>query len=320
MRMCAAAAAAMSVGLAFPAWSWTGKPVRLLVPAPAGGAMDIVARSLADQMAASLGQPVMVDNKPGAGGQIAMQALLAAPADGQTLMLTANNVITEIPHVMKPAFDPLKDFRPLATVAKNTMVLVTNPALPAKDIKELIAFLKTKPGTGSFATYSAGTVSHYAGMIFNQKAGLDLQHVPFAGSPPALVQVMGGQIDIMFDGLSTSLPQVRSGKLHAVGVASGARTPLLPNVPTFAEQGYPEIDFTNWFGVYVASGVPGAAADQIAAEVRKAAATVKFKDRILAAGFDGTIEETPAQLAALLKADYERNGAIVKAFGIKLNQ
>jgi tripartite-type tricarboxylate transporter receptor subunit TctC len=317
MRLCVAA---LSAGLSMSAWAWGEKPVRLLVPAPPGGTMDIVARSLAEQIASSIGQPVVVENKPGAGGAIAVQALLAAPADGQTIMLTANNVVTEIPHVMKPSFDPLKDLKPLAAVARASMVLVVNPSLQAKDMKELVAVLKTKAGTGSFATYSAGTGSHYAGMMLNQKAGLDLQHVPFAGSPPALIQVMAGQIDIMFDGVPTSLPQLRAGKLRAIGVASSARTSFLPNVPTLAEQGYPELDFGNWFGIFVASGVPAATADRIAAETRKAAGTAKFHERLTSAGFDTPPEQTAAQLAASLKADYERNGAIVKTFSIKLNQ
>ena len=170
--------------LAAPAFAFNGKPVRIIVPAPAGGTADIVARALADQLSAQLGQPVIVDNKPGAGGVIAVQALLAAPPDGQTLMMSASNVLTEVPHVLKGNFDPMKDLKPAAVVARASMVLVVAPTVPAKDMKELVAWVKARPGTQSFASYSAGTSSQYAGMILNQKAGLDLQHVPFNGSPP----------------------------------------------------------------------------------------------------------------------------------------
>ena len=302
------------------AMAWTDKPVRMIVPAPAGGTMDVVARILAEQISTDIGQPVVVDNKPGAGGAIAVQAMLAAPTDGQTIMVTASNILTEIPHVMKTSFDPLKDVRPVATVARASMVLVAGPAITATDLKGLVSYAKANPGKLSFASYSAGTSSHYAGMIFNQKAGLDLQHVPFPGSPPALVQVMGGHIAIMFDGLVTSLPQIKGGKLKAYGVAAKARSAQLPDVPTLAELGYPDIDFSNWLGTAVASGVPTAIVDKINAATLKAASSPKVNDRLIAAGFEPNTSLSSAQLAQSVKVDFERNAAIVKAFNIQLNQ
>ena len=311
--------AAMALLCASAAMAWTDKPVRLIVPAPAGGTMDVVARILADQMAIDIGQPVIVDNKPGAGGAIAVQALMAAPADGQTIMVTASNILTEIPHVMKTSFDPLKDVRPVATVARASMVLVAGPSIGATDLKGLISYAKANPGKLSFASYSAGTSSHYAGMIFNQKAGLDLQHVPFQGSPPALVQVMGGHIGLMFDGLVTSLPNIKGGKLKAYGIAAKTRSAHLPDVPTMAEQGFPEIDFSNWVGTAVASGVPAAIVDKINAATLKAASAPKVLERLTTAGFEPNTSLTSAQLAQSVKADFERNAAIVKAFNIQLN-
>lgn len=302
------------------AMAWTDKPVRMIVPAPAGGTMDVVARILADQISTDIGQPVIVDNKPGAGGAIAVQAMMAAPADGQTIMVTASNILTEIPHVMKTGFDPLRDVKPVATVARASMVLVSAPGLAAPDLKGLIAYSKANTGKLSFASYSAGTSSHYAGMIFNQKAGLDLQHVPFPGSPPALVQVMGGQVAIMFDGIVTSLPQIKGGKLRAYGVASKTRSAHLPDVPTLAEQGFPDLDFSNWLGTVVASGVPAAMVDKINAATLKAAAAPKVKDRLTAAGFEPNTSLTATQLAQSVKVEYDRNAAIVKSFNIQLNQ
>ena len=300
--------------------AWTDKPVKLLVPAPAGGTMDIAARILADQLSADIGQPVIVDNKPGAGGGIAVNALMAAPSDGQTVLFTASNVLTEIPLVMKTGFDPLKDVRPVATITRASIVMVTAPSLAAQDVKGVVAFVKANPGKLSFASYSAGTSSHYAGVIFNQKAGLDLQHIPFQGSPPALVQVMGGQVTLMFDGMVTSLPQIKGGKLKAYGVASKTRSALLPDVPTMAELGYPDIDFSNWVGTVVASSVPEALVDKINAATLKAAAAPKVRDRLAAAGFEPNVSLTSAQLAQSVRADYERNAAVVKAFNIQLNQ
>ncbi len=302
------------------AMAWTDKPVKMIVPAPAGGTMDVVARILADQLSADIGQPVVVDNKPGAGGAIAVQAMLAAPADGHTIMVTASNILTEIPHVMKTSFDPLKDVKPVATVARAAMVLVGAPGLPAQDLKELVTYLKGSPGKYSFASYSAGTSSHYAGMILNQKAGLDLQHVPFQGSPPALTQVMGGQIPVMFDGIVTSMPQIKGGKVKAYAVAAKARSAHLPQVPTFAELGYPELDFSNWLGTVVAAGVPAEIVEKISAATLKAAASPRVRDRLLAAGFEPNEPLTAGQLAQSVRADFERNAVIVKTFNIRLNQ
>ncbi len=312
-------AAAITIASPF-ALAWTDKPVRLLVPAPAGGTMDVVARIFANQLSADIGQPVVIDNKPGAGGAIAVQAMMSAPRDGQTIMVTASNVLTEIPHVMKTSFDPLNDVRPVATIARASMVLVGASTLAASDLKELLTYAKANSGKLSFASYSAGTSSHYAGMILNQKAGLDLQHVPFAGSPPALTQVMGGQITVMFDGIVTSMPQIKGGKLKAFGVASKTRSAHLPQVPTLADQGFPELDFSNWLGVVVASGVPGDVVDKINAATFKAASAPAVQQRLTDAGFEPNTNLSSAQLAESVKAEYTRNAAIVKSFNIRLNQ
>ncbi len=302
------------------AYAWTDKPVKMLVPAPAGGTMDVVARVIAQQLSADIGQPVVVDNRPGAGGAIAVQALLQAPADGQTIMVTADNILTEIPHVMKMPYDPLRDIKPIATIARAGMVLVGAPNLPADNTKALVAYVKANPGKVSFASYSAGTTSHYAGMILNQKEGLDMQHVPFAGSPPALQQVMGGQIQVMFDGIVTSMPQIKAGKLKAYGVAGKTRSAHLSDVPTLTELGYPELNFGNWVGVIAATALPVDITAKINAAVIKAADAPAIKGRLNAAGFEPNTALTSAELSQGLKADFERNAALVKRFDIKLAQ
>lgn len=302
------------------AFAWTDKPIKIVVPAPAGGTMDVIARMVGDQLAADIGQPVVIDNKPGAGGAIGIQALRAAPADGQTLMITASNVLTEIPHVMKTNFDPIKDIKPIAVVARASLVFVGNPTVPAKDVKGFVAYAKANPGKLSFASYSTGTVSHYAGMILNQKAGLDLQHVPFAGSPPALTQLMGGQLAAMFDGVVTSKQLIATGKLVAYGVASTKRSPQLPDVPTMAEQGYPEINFSNWLGIVASSAMSNEMADKIHAAIVKVAANPKVRDRMVAVGFDPADDLNATQLGQAVKVDFDRNAAIVKQFNIQMNQ
>jgi tripartite-type tricarboxylate transporter receptor subunit TctC len=309
------------VALTATTWAaaWTDKPVKMIVPAPAGGTMDVVARILADQIAADIGQAVIVENKPGAGGAIGVQAMLATPADGQTVMVTASNILTEIPHVMKTSFDPLKDVRPIATVARASMVLTGAPGLPAKDFAELITYLKANPGKYSFASYSTGTASHYAGMILNQKLGVDLIHVPFPGSPPALMQLMGGNVTLMFDGIVTSLPFQKSGKLKVYAVATKTRSAHLPQVPTLAELGYPDFDFSNWLGVVSSAKTPDALAEKINAAILKAAANPKVQERFTQAGFEPNTSLSAAQLAQSVRTEYDRNAAIVKAFNIKLD-
>ena len=311
--------AAAGVTLAATCWAWPDKPIRLIVPAPAGGSMDVVARLLAQQLSADLKQAVIVDNKAGAGGSIGIQALLQAPADGHTLMVTSNNVLVEIPHVMKTPYDPLKDVKPIATFARSGLVLVSAPTAGVADFKGLLAQLKTRQGKGSFASYSAGTSSHYAGLILNHKAGLDLTHVPFAGSPPALLQVMGGQIDMMFDGIATSLPQIRGGKLKVYGFTGKTRSPYLPDVPTMAELGYPEINAVGWLGVIASSALPEELGNQIGAAVRKVATVAAFNDSLKAVGLTPDAQLSSAQLRDELAEVSAGNAAVVKQFNVKLN-
>jgi tripartite-type tricarboxylate transporter receptor subunit TctC len=302
------------------AQAWTDKPVKIIVPAPPGGSIDMVGRLLAEQLQADAGLSTIIEYKPGAGGAIAVQALRSAPVDGQTVMLTSSNVLVEIPHVMKTGFDPLKDVKPVAMIARGAVVLVANATVPGQDVAGFVQHAKTQPGKLSFATYSAGTASHYAGLILNQKAGLDLAHVPFPGSPPALVQVMGGQIPIMFDGLATSLPHIRAGKLKALGVASATRSVHLPQVPTLAEQGYPEINYGGWFGFIVPASAPDDLVARMHATLSRAAASPKLAEKLASAGLEPNTPMSPAQLAQLVRADHERNAATVKAFDIKGQQ
>ena len=309
------------LALAVPAvFAWTDKPVKVIVPAPAGGVMDQVARIIGDQLSKDVGHPFVIENRAGAGGVIGMQALLNAPADGTTIMFTASNLLTEIPHVLKPSMDIVPKVRPVAVAARDSLILIGAPNTPAKDLKELIAYVKANPGKVSFASYSSGTASHYAGMILNQKAGLDMQHISFAGIPPALTQVMGNQIPVMFSSVGPTKQFIAAGKVQVYGVVTKTRSSQLPNVPTMAEQGYPDLDFTNWVGIIVASSVPPALVQKINAAVDKSAASPKVRDRLLGAGFDAGGDETAEQMAQSLRADFERNAAIVKAFDIKLNQ
>ena len=278
----------------------------------------MLARIIADALAPQ-GVRVIVDYKPGGSGVIAINALLAAPPDGRTLMVSAQNVLTEVPLVVKTNFDTLRDLKPIAEVGRASLVLITHPGVPAANLGEFIAYARTQPGKLSYASYSTGTASHYAGLMLNQKAHIDLQHVPYRGSPPALIDLVAGQLPIMFDGMPTALPFVRSAKVRALAVSSPQRSSLLPHVPTFVELGYPDIEFTNWIGVIASGRIAPELAARLNAEIIKAVAAPKIRERLVDAGFDLSPGSTVADLQQSVRKDYERNAGIVKAFNIRFD-
>lgn len=312
-----ALAAALSAGSAH---AFTDRPVKLIVPAPPGGTIDVFARIISDQLAQELRQPVVVENRPGAGGALAVKYMLSQPADGNTLLVTVTNILTEVPHVLKGGFDAMKDVRPVSQMARSVMVFIASPQFPARDAKEAIDYVKAHPGQLSFASYSQGTASQYAGAILNRKAGLDMQHVPFPGSAPALAQIMGNQIPLMFDGSVTSKPLIPSGKVKLLAVAYRSRLPDYPQVPTMAELGYPELDFSNWAGVFASAKTPQPLLEKINVTLQKVNASQAVQARYLSTGFEPIKQErTLEQLSTELQAEYQRNGEIVRNFGIKLN-
>jgi len=314
--MIATLAALMGL-VAWPAAGWSGKPVRLIVPGPPGGTSDVLARIVGEALAAEIGQPVIVDNKPGAGGAIAVNALLAAAPDGQTLLFGSQNVLTETPLVLRVNFDPLQDAKPVAEFGRGGLVLVANASVPAASLGQLVDYAKANRGKLSYASYSPGTASHYAGLILNEKAGIDLQHVPYKGSPPALTDVTAGQLPLMFDGMPTALPLLRAGKLKAIAITSRTRSPLLPQVPTFLELGYPDIAFTNWIGVIASAKMAPERIANVHAVLVKTLATPKMRSRLAETGFEASPPSTPLALEQSVRADYQRNAAIVKAFNIR---
>ena len=313
-----AAAAALGMTLACAAWAWPEKPIKLVVAAPAGGTMDIVARVVGQQLSSDTGQPVVVENKPGAGAAIGIQAMLQAPADGYTLAITASNALAEIPHVMKPPYDPLKDVLPIASLARSGVVLVTSATVPATDFKSLLASLRTRKGSGTYASYSPGTVSHYAGLILSDKAGLDLQHVGYPGSPPALQHVLGGQVDMMFDGMLTSVPLIKAGKLRAYAFSGARRSQHLPEVPTMTELGYPEIQFMGWVGMIGSPKLKPELLAQIQKAVAKAAGAPAVRQKLLDVGLEPEINTDTPALQRETREMSERNAAIVRKYEIRM--
>lgn len=316
-RRAALAFALPTLLVAGAALAWPDRPVRFVVPAPPGGTMDVMARVVGTHLSPRLGQPVIVDHRPGGGGALAVQAVLDAAPDGHTLLFTGSSVLTEIPHVLALRYDTLTDLKPVADLGRAYLLAIAHPAVPASSLSELVAHAKRNPRKLSYASYGPGTVAHYAGLIFNRKEGIDLQHVPYKGSPPALADVMAGHVPLMFDGIVTSLPHIRSGKVKAFAISSRSRSPLLPQVPTFAELGYPEIDFANWIGVAASARLSSALAATINRELLDLAAMPSVRTRLLELGFEPTPASTPERLAAMVRAEFERNARIVSAFDIR---
>jgi tripartite-type tricarboxylate transporter receptor subunit TctC len=310
-------AALLAAAPAAFAQAWPTKPVRILIGAPPGGTADIVARLLADGLQKEWGQPVIVDAKPGAAGMIAMQDFLSQPADGQTLLVSVDALVTEIPHAIKVKFDPFNDVKPLADLARSGLVFVANASLPVKNVPELVAYAKAHPGKLSYASYSAGTISHTMGLELNKAAGIDLNHLPYKGSPPALQDLMGGHVQLMFDGPATSIPMIEGGKIKALAVSGAKRNPALPEVPTFAEQGFPVLDESAWMGLWIKPGVPADVQARIRQATLKVMAQPAVQARLADLGCDVGSGATPEELARSLQAASDKQGARLRALGIK---
>jgi len=312
-----AGAALLAAAPAAFAQAWPSKPVRILIGAPPGGTADIVARLLAEGLQKEWGQPVIVEAKPGAAGLIAMQDFLTQPADGYTLLVSVNALVTEIPHVIKLRFDPFKDVKPVAELSRSGLVFVANGALPVKNVPELVAYAKANPGKLSYASYSAGTFSHTMGLELNKAAGIDLNHVPYKGSPPALQDLAGGHVQLMFDGPATSIPMIKGGKIKALAVSGPKRNPALPDVPTFAEQGFAVLDQTAWMGLWLKPDVPA----DLQAKIRQAALKVMTQPAVQARladlGNDVGSGASPEELSKMLREASDKQGATLRALGIK---
>jgi len=293
------------------------RPVRYVVAGPAGGSADIVARLFADEMGQVLGAPGIVDPKPGAAGMIAVNDLLQSPRDGQTVLVGVNSLVSEIPHIVKTRHDMFKDVVPLAELARGALVLVGSPDFAPRTLADIVAAAKRQPGKISYASYSAGTISHVLGQMLNSAAGIELTHVAYKGSTPALADVMGGHVHLMFDGMATSLPLIRAGKLKVYAVSTPRRSSLLPQVPTFAELGFEQLTVTGWMGLWGSAGLPEAAQASLRAAALKALQKPALRQRLQEAGFEPGEPRTQVEMAQGLRRDYDRVGAVLRSIDFK---
>ena len=306
--------AAAVTGGAQAAGEYPNRPVNVIVPTAAGGTVDIVARIMAEKLGPELGQPVVVINKPGAGGVVGTQAFLREPQDGYTVLFTANSNQLIVPWVYKDAkFDPIKDFAPIAAVGEVPNVLCVNPAFPAKDMNEFMALVKANPDTYPYASAGAGTLNHLLGVMLNELGGLRMQHVPYRGVSPAMADVMGNQVPMLFASLPSALESIKAGKLRALGVSSAARNSLLPDVPAINEF-IPGFTGDLWVAFYGAKDVPEASVARLHQAIRKVMADPALKAKFDQLGVTMMLDG-PAELAARQQVEFMQWKQIVQASG-----
>lgn len=311
------AAFAVLNATAVRAKGWPSTQIRIIAAGAPGASADILARLLADAVAKDLGHNLIVEPKPGAAGMLAVNDLVQSPHDGHTLLVAVNSLVSEVPHIVKLRVDMAREITPLAELARGGLVLVGNPSLPAKNLAELITWVKARPGQVNIASYSPGTLSHVLGLILNQSAGIDLTHVGYKGSTPGLADVMGGHVPLMFDAIPTSLPLIRSGKLKAFAVSTPQRSPVLPEVATFTELGYPKLEALAWMGLWCPPDVPAPVQARVRDAALKALTQPAVQERLRALGFDVGRPRTTDDMVQGLRADYERVGAVLKGIGFK---
>jgi tripartite-type tricarboxylate transporter receptor subunit TctC len=296
---------------------YPSKPVRLLVGFPPGGANDIVARIAAQKLSDTLGQPVVVENRPGNAGVVAAEALAKSSPDGYTLMLGSTGTNSIAPALTsKLPYDAVNAFTPVGLIGIAPSAMVVNAAVPAQSVRELVALAKLRPGKLTYASSGNGTTLHLGGELFKLMAGVDIVHIPYKGNAQALNDVVGGQVDLILSALPPALPLAKAGKVRLLGIAMPERLRSMPDLPTVAEQGLPGYEMSTWYGVFAPAGSPNEAVERLGAELRRAVADPKVRELILAQGIE-PVSSTPAEFRAFVNAELEKWARVVKAAGIK---
>ena len=312
-----AASALLACATVVSAQTWPAKPVKIMVGAGAGGGTDIIARMLAEKYQTALGQPFVVENKPGASNTIAADITAHAAPDGNTLLLATNTGQAIAPHLMKLGFDTNKDLIPVALIVVVPNVLVVSPTVTAGNVRDLIALIKAKPDAYAYGSSGVGCTQHLAGEAFNLAAGTKAVHVPYKGSSQALADLVGGQIQLDFDTTSSAMAFIKSGKVKALAVMSAKRAAELPDVPTMTEAGLPGVEMTTWYGLFVTAGTPKAVVDRLYAETMKALQLPDVQKRLIGLGGEpGTL--TQEQFGAMVRTDFDRFGRLIKDANVKM--
>jgi len=300
------------------AQGYPDRPIRMLVGFPAGGSTDLAARALGDKLAQAFGQPVVVENKAGASGNIAAEQVARAAPDGYTLYMAPTSFATSPAFFANLPWDPIKDFTPISLVATVPIIAVTHPSVPARNVKELVAYSKANPGKLNMASPGATTLTRLSGERFKQVAGLDWVTVHYKGGAPAMQDMLAGTAQVMFANISDVITQIKAGKLNAIAVATPQRAPALPEVPTFAESGYPEYVFMTWQAVVGPAGMPGPIVQRLNGEIVRIMATPEIKERFASFGTDAA-SSTPEELGRFLAAEVKKIAQVAASVGVKPN-
>jgi tripartite-type tricarboxylate transporter receptor subunit TctC len=312
LSLCASGAPVLPV----LAQGYPSKAVRVIAPFPPGGGTDLFARAVAQKLTSALGQTFVVDNRAGAGGMIGADLVAKAPPDGYSLLITSSSTHSINPHLTrKMPYDALRDFIPVINIASAPNVLVVHPSVPARSVKELIALAKSRPGALNYGSNGTGTLSHLTGEMFKLQAGVNLVHIPYKGGPPAVIDLVAGQVSALFAAAPTVFPQVRAGKLRALASTGTARSASAMNLPVVAET-LPGFDSVQWWAMFVPAGTPADIVERLNAEVAKVITDADVKSRFAAEGAEPA-GGNPREFAAFVRADYEKWGKVVKAVGIR---
>jgi tripartite-type tricarboxylate transporter receptor subunit TctC len=300
------------------AWAqdYPQKPIKMITPYPPGGPTDVLARAVSQKLSEKLGQPIIIDNRPGASGMIGADMVAKAPGDGYTLLANASIHVINPSLYKTPPYDAIKDFAPVGQIAEVPLVLVVSPALGVKTVRELIAKAKAKPL--NFASSGNGSAPHLAGEGFKIATGSDMQHIPYKGSGPAVTDLIGGQVDLMFDSLPSSMPHIKSGRIIAIAVTTRKRSGALPDVPTVAESGVPGFDVSTWYGIWAPASTPSAIVHRISADLAAVVRTPEVRARLADLGAE-PVGSTPEEFTAYNRTELTKWAKIVKDSGAKVD-
>ena len=312
------AAPFFSVAGAAQAQSFPSKPLRIVVPFAAGGPTDAIARVIAERMTADLGQPVLIENKPGASTMLGAEIVARAPKDGYTLLLGTTSTFATNPHLYKSISYQLSDFAPVALMAKTDWVLTVNNDLPVRTIREFVEYGRTNPGKLNYGMMGVGSSSHFVGKMIEGATTVRMVDVPYKGSGPALADLMGGQVQVYVDAITTSLPLARAGKVRIIGIMGDKRAAVAPEIPTFFESGFPDVVAQSWYGLFAPAGTPKPVVDRLNVSVQSALRSAEVIRRFSS---DGTLVEasTPDSFALMVRRDYDKWGRLITPLGIKLD-
>jgi tripartite-type tricarboxylate transporter receptor subunit TctC len=312
---------ALALSVACPAWAqeYPVKPVRLVVPYPAGSSSnDIIGRVLADRLSTALGQRVLVENRPGAGGNVGSEFVAKALPDGYTLLVATNGPQAIAPNVFKLNYDNQRDLTPVAMVANVPYMLVVHPSLPAKNVRELVALAKSRPGQLLFASSGNAGTPHLCWELLKSMAKIDIVHVPYKGGAPAMIDTIGGQTHMYCTGLVAASPQIKAGKLRPIGMGTLERSPIMPEVPTVAEQGLAGFNVASWFGIMAPANTPGAVVQRLYGEIAKIVESADMRKFLLTQGAEPMVMDPP-KFSEFLRVETEKWGKVVKAANLRLD-